>query len=39
MISKDKLKRHLDKILDYIVTKLNYFRENYGKELCKPVRN
>jgi hypothetical protein len=35
MISKDKLKRHLDKILDYIVTKLNYFRENYGKELIE----
>ncbi len=34
-VPKSQVKPHLDKILDYIVTKLNYFRENYGKELIE----
>jgi hypothetical protein len=34
-ITKSQLKPHLDKILDYVVIKLNYFRENYGKELIE----
>ncbi len=35
LISKDQVRPHLDKILDYIISKLNYFRDNYGKELIE----
>ena len=33
--SKKQLQSHLDKILNYIITKLDYFRQNYGKELIE----
>ncbi len=31
----ERSRPHLDKILDYIISKLNYFRDNYGKELIE----
>jgi hypothetical protein len=34
-ITQKQLKSNLDKILDYIEKRLNYFRKNYGKELIE----
>ena len=35
VITKAQVKPHLDKILDFIIKRINYFRENYGKELIE----